>query len=167
MTYSNKTYVAFDGDKDIQYYYLMKAWKNNRNLSFNFYDAHDINTARDTSTEETIKQRLRERMANAKSFVLLVGEGTRYLYKFVRWEIEQAIKRDLPIIVVNLNGLRKMDSDRCPPILSEQLAIHVPFKQAIVEYALENWIDSHYKHRKNGDTGPYYYKDSVYNSLGI
>ena len=153
--------------KDIQYYYLMKAWKNNRNLSFNFYDAHDINTARDTSTEETIKQRLRERMANAKSFVLLVGEGTRYLYKFVRWEIEQAIKRDLPIIVVNLNGLRKMDSDRCPPILSEQLAIHVPFKQAIVEYALENWIDSHYKHRKNGDTGPYYYKDSVYNSLGI
>ena len=167
MTYSNKTYVAFDGDKDIHYYYLMKAWKNNENLSFNFYDAHDINTARDTSTEETIKQRLRERMANAKSFVLLVGESTRYLYKFVRWEIEQAIKRDLPIIVVNLNGLRKMDSDRCPPILSEQLAIHIPFKQAIVEYALENWIESHYKHRKNGDTGPYYYKDSVYRNLGI
>lgn len=27
MTYSNKSYVAFDGDKDIHYYYLMKAWK--------------------------------------------------------------------------------------------------------------------------------------------
>lgn len=27
MTYRNKTYVAFDGDKDIRYYRLMQAWK--------------------------------------------------------------------------------------------------------------------------------------------
>ena len=26
MAYRNKTYVAFDGDKDIRYYRLMKAW---------------------------------------------------------------------------------------------------------------------------------------------
>jgi len=167
MTYSNKTYVAFDGDKDIHYYYLMKAWKNNKHHSFNFYDAHDINAARDTSTEETIKARLRERMSNAKAFVLLVGESTRYLYKFVRWEIEQAISRDIPIIVVNLNGLKKMDNDRCPPILADKLAIHIPFKQAIVEYALEHWIDSHVAHRRKGDSGPYFYKENVYKSLGL
>jgi Thoeris protein ThsB, TIR-like domain len=167
MVYSNKTYVAFDGDKDIHYYYLMKAWKSSEYVSFNFYDAHDINTARDTSLEETIKKRLKERMSNAKSFVLLVGENTRYLYKFIRWEIEQAIKKDIPIIVVNLNGKKQMDSNRCPPILSDHLAIHIPFKQAIVEYALNNWIDSHYKHRRKGDTGPYYYEGHVYNKLGL
>ena len=27
MSYRNKTYVAFDGDNDIKYYWLMKAWK--------------------------------------------------------------------------------------------------------------------------------------------
>ena len=167
MTYSNKTYVAFDGDKDIHYYYLMKAWKSSKHHSFNFYDAHDINTARDTSSEATIKARLRERMSNAKSFVILVGESTRYLYKFVRWEIDQAIVRDIPIIVVNLNGLKKMDSNRCPPILANQLAIHIPFKQAIVEYALENWIDSHASHKRKSETGPYFYKESVYRSLGL
>jgi hypothetical protein len=167
MPYSNKTYVAFDGDKDIHYYYLLRAWKSSNNQSFNFYDAHDINTARDSSLESTIKDRLRERMANAKCFVLLVGEGTRYLYKFVRWEIEQAINRNLPIIVVNLNGLKKMDNNRCPPILANELAIHIPFKQAIVSYALENWIDSHNSHKRKGDSGPYYYKDSVYKSLGL
>src|SRR5574337_1273317 len=74
MAYRNKTYVAFDGDKDIRYYLLMKAWKQSDKTDFNFYDAHDLNTARDSSQEESIKRQLRERMANSKVFVLLIGE---------------------------------------------------------------------------------------------
>lgn len=167
MAYSNKTYVAFDGDKDIHYYYLMKAWKSSKHHSFNFYDAHDVNTARDASQEATIKARLRERMSNAKAFVLLVGDSTRYLYKFVRWEIDLAISENIPIIVVNLNGLKQIDNNRCPPILSNQLAIHIPFKQAIVKFALENWTDSSDTHRRSGKSGPYYYQDSVYRDLGL
>ena len=42
MAYTNKTYVAFDADNDIHYYQLMKAWKQNDNTNFNFYDAHDL-----------------------------------------------------------------------------------------------------------------------------
>lgn len=167
MAYRNKTYVAFDGDRDISYYYLMKAWKSNQHVGFNFYDAHDINTARDTSTPQTIKRRLRERMRNAKCFVLLLGEHTRYLYRFVRWEIALAIEGDLPIIVVNLNGTRRMDDNQCPPILRDELAIHVPFKQSIVEYALKNWPNSHLKHRLNDEDGTHYYKRRVYESLGL
>ena len=167
MAYRNKTYVAFDGDKDIYYYYLMKAWRSNQHVEFNFFDAHDINTARDTSTEQTIKRRLRERMGYAKCFVLLVGESTRYLFRFVRWEIELSIESDLPIIAVNLNGTRRMDDDRCPPVLRNELAIHVSFKQSIMEYALRNWPSSHMRHRRNNENGPHYYKDSVYRSHGI
>ena len=48
MAYRNKTYVAFDGDNDMRYYQLMKAWNQNDSTSFNFHDAHDINSARDT-----------------------------------------------------------------------------------------------------------------------
>ena len=72
----------------------MKACRQRDSSLFNFYDAHDINNALDTSTEETIKRRLRERMMNSNVFVLLVGEKTRFLYRFVRWEIELAIKKD-------------------------------------------------------------------------
>jgi hypothetical protein len=52
MAYRNKTYVTFDGDSDIRYYNLMKAWRQNDNTDFNFYDAHDLNTALDTSSIE-------------------------------------------------------------------------------------------------------------------
>lgn len=167
MSYRNKTYLAFDGDNDIHYYWLMRAWKQSDRSTFNFYDAHDLNTARDTSLETPIKAQLAIRIRNSKAFVLLVGENTRYLYKFVKWEIEQAISRDLPIVAVNLNGLRQMDEERCPPVLRPELAMHVSFKCAILEYALENWTTQHASLRREGKSGSYYYKTQVYQRLGL
>src|SRR6266436_2103965 len=130
MPYRNKTFVSFDGDTDIRYYRLMQAWKQNDGIEFNFYNAHDLNTARDSSQEESIKQQLAERMRNSKNFILLVGERPRYLTKFVRWEIEQAISRDMAFIVVNLNGRRSMDAERCPLLAQQALAVHIPFNAA-------------------------------------
>jgi hypothetical protein len=167
MPYRNKTFVSFDGDLDMSYYRLMQAWKQNDGIAFNFYDAHDLNTARDSSQEASIKAQLAERMRNTKVFVLLVGELTRYLQKFVRWEIEQAIRRDLPIIAVNLNGRRFMDEDRCPAVLRAELAIHVSFNAAIMQHALDNWPASHMQCRQRQATGPYYYKENVYLGLGL
>lgn len=167
MPYRNKTFVSFDGDTDIHYYRLMQAWHQNDGFDFNFYNAHDLNTARDTSQEESIKAQLAERMRNTKIFVLLVGENTRYLYKFVRWEIEQAIRRDLPIIAVNLNGTRSMDSERCPTLLRDRLAIHISFNVAIMRHALDNWPASDERFRREGKSGPYYYEAGVYSGVGL
>lgn len=166
MVYRNKTYVAFDGDNDMKYYKLMKAWKQNDNTDFNFYDAHDLNIARDSSQEESIKSQLRIRMANSKVFVLLIGERTKYLTKFVKWEIELAIKKELPIICVNLNGKKRKDS-LCPKNLDGSLSIFIPFRSKIMQYALEDWPSSDATYRKNGKDGTYYYKDFVYDKLGI
>lgn len=167
MAYTNKTYVAFDADNDIRYYRLMQAWKYNDNISFNFYDAHDLNNLMSGSNEETIKRKLAERLSNTKLFILLVGNSTKFLYKFVRWEIEQAINKNIPIIVVNLNGKKNKDNDLCPAILNENLAVHVSYNQKIIQYAMNNWIQSDIEYRKNGKTGAYYYKDSVYSDLGL
>jgi hypothetical protein len=61
MAYRNKTYICFDGDTDMNYYRLMQAWKDNENHDFNFHNAHDLNTSRDSSQEESIKRQLRDR----------------------------------------------------------------------------------------------------------
>lgn len=166
MAYRNKVYVSMDADNDLHYYYLMKAWKQNDYSSFNFYDAHDINNIYDKS-EASIKAGLQERFRNTKVFVLLVGEHTRYLYRYVRWEIEQAIKREIPCIVVNLNGKRSLDQDLCPALMRDSLAIHISFNAKIMHYALENWPAQSEEYRRNGETGPYYYIASVYEKLGL
>lgn len=167
MAYSNKTYVAFDGDNDISYYRLMTAWKQNENIKFNFYNAHDLNNARDSSLESSIKRQLTERIKNTKVFVLLIGESTQYLYKFVRWEIEKAIELKLPIICVNLNGIRNKDDERCPPILRAALAVHISFNAKILQYALEYWPNFHQKVQNEGKTGAYYYNEQTYRDLGL
>ena len=167
MPYRNKTFVSFDGDTDMAYYRLMQAWKQNDGIEFNFYNAHDLNVARDSSQEASIKAQLAERMRNSKVFILLIGERTRYLFKFVRWEIEQAIRRDMPIIAVNLNGTRFMDQDRCPPLIREELGVHISFNAAIMQHALDNWPVSHASLRQQRQSGPYYYKAEVYRGLGL
>lgn len=166
-TYTNKTYVAFDADNDIRYYRLMQAWKKNDNTSFNFYDAHDLNNLMAWSSEETIKAKLAERLNNTKIFILLVGDKTKFLYKFVRWEIEQAIKKKIPIVVVNLNGKRSMDSELCPAILVDELSVHVSFNQKIIEYAINNWPNSDASYKLDNKTGAFYYKELIYKQLGL
>ena len=167
MPYRNRTYVAFDADSDIRYYRLMTAWRQSDKSDFNFNNAHDLINIWQHSSEETIKRNLRERMTNSKIFILLVGEKTKYLYKYVKWEIEQAIKLDLPIIVVNLNGKRSMDNDKCPAVLRNKLALHVSFNSKIIQLALEKWSDLHYQYSKEGKTGSFYYNDRIYSNLGL
>jgi hypothetical protein len=167
MAYRNKIYVAFDADNDIHYYRLMQAWKQNDGTTFDFYDAHDLNNLMSWSTEDTIKGKLQERLRSTKVFVLLVGEKTKYLHKFVRWEIEQAIKRGLPIIVINLNGKRYKDDDLCPAILNGELAVHVSFNQKIIAKALDGWEDFDRECRRTSKTGDYKYDADVYRGLGL
>jgi hypothetical protein len=167
MPYRNKTYVCFDGDTDMSYYRLMQAWHQNDNSTFTFYNAHDLNAARDSSLEASIKRQLRERLLNTKLFIVLIGENTRYLVKFVKWEMEQALDLGLPIIGVNLNGLRQQDTERCPPTIRARLAIYVSYNPKIMQYALEHWPSSHASLTAQGKQGPYYYPASIYTSLGI
>lgn len=169
MAYRNKTYVAFDGDNDIRYYNLMKAWKQSDNTDFNFYDAHELNNARDTSMPESIKKQLSTRMANSKMFVLLLGEKTRYLTKFVKWEVEHAIYLNLPIVVVNLNGKKEEDTTRMPSWLNNELCISCSFNSKIIQYSLEHWGDYHYEYQNDASKkGKHYsWKADVYESLGL
>ncbi|MEO3433899.1 TIR domain-containing protein [Inquilinus sp. CAU 1745] len=166
MAYRNRTYIAFDGDNDMHYYRLMTAWSAHEGFNFDIYNAHDLNTSRDSSQEESIKRQLRERFANSKLFMVLIGEKIRYLTKFVKWEIETAIRLDLPIIGINLIGSRGQD-DRCPSSMRDTLAIYVPFNEKIITHAMNNWPSSHATNRRAGETGWFYYEDQFYKSLGL
>jgi len=166
MAYRNKTYIAFDGDNDMHYYRLMTAWKANDGFSLNFHNAHELNTARDSSQEESIKRQLRERFANSKLLVVLIGANTKYLTKFVKWEMEVALRLGLPIIGVNLNGSRQMD-DSCPPAIRDELVVYTSFNHNIIEYGMDHWPAQFHSLRSAGTTGNRYYNDDVYRRLGL
>jgi hypothetical protein len=166
MGYRNKTYVIFDGDNDIWAYRYMKGWKQKENIDFDFHDAHDLNTITNNSSEDNTKRKLRERFSSAKQVIVLVGDKTKNLYKFVRWEMEVALKLKLPIIAVNLNDLREYDVDLCPPILRDEYVMHVSYKAKIIKYALDEFpLQYNQSNRPEGVNRSY--KKSVYDSLGL
>jgi hypothetical protein len=84
MGYCNKTYIIFDGDNDMWAYGYMKGWKVSKHIAFDFHDAHDLKPLTDRASKDTIRQRLRERFSTAKHVIVLVGEQTQHLYRFVR-----------------------------------------------------------------------------------
>jgi hypothetical protein len=134
------TYVIFDGDKDRYAYVFMRGWKVNERVEFDFRDAHDLGAMTGRAQDEAyVKSELRKRMDASKQVIVLVGESTKNLRKFVGWEIDLAVSLELPIIVVNLNGYRQMDPDRCPVPFRTGYIVHVAYKRAIIKYALDNF----------------------------
>lgn len=172
MSYKNKTYVIFDagdgkiGDKDICYYRTMTMWKQSEKIDFNFHNAHNYNNLTPRAQEAQIKKKLRERFSNAKQVVVLVGENTKANDAYVLWELEIAQKLDLPIVVVYVDGSRKFRKSSCPTILDGANCIHVSFNAKIIKFALDNFPASYAKKDKKVK-GNWYYKDSVYEKLGL
>lgn len=137
---SGTAYVIFDGDNDKWAYGFMKGWKQNENVDFDFEDAHDLdNMTGRAQDEKYVKTRLQERMNRSSAIVVLVGEKTKNLYKYVRWELELALQLGLPIIVANLNNKTQKDVDLCPAVIRDVCAVHVPFKAKAIKHALETW----------------------------
>ena len=80
--------------------------------------------------------------------------------------MDVALGLNLPIIAVNLNGLREMDADFCPPILRREYVVHIPFKLKIIKYALD-YFPNQYNRRDADAKGPLAYPNSVYRELGL
>ena len=169
MSYRNKTYIAF-ASEDISSYRLMEAWRENQNIDLDFFDAHDLFVSRDTSKPETIRANLRERMKTAKQFVLLGsadakkkgGDGS----SFLAYEIETMVSLGLPVVIANLDGDRTVDKNFIPtPLLdADYYTMSVSFQPKIIKYVLDNYAT---EYSDSDKTGPYYYKSSVYDNLGL
>jgi hypothetical protein len=169
MSYRNKTYVAF-ASEGIHCYRLMEAWRDNEKIDFNFHNAHDLATARDSSLPETIRGRLRERLNNTKQVVVLgsakgkskAGDGKSFFY----YEIETVVKLNLLVVIANLDGDRTVDRNFIPKRFLDEdyYTISVSFQPKIIQYALEYYAS---KFTASNNSGRYFYKSSVYERLGL
>ena len=151
-----RTFIGFSST-DIRYYRLMQAWKENEHIDFDFTDCQLSNEIR-SEDKAYIKSKVRARITMAGKYAMLIGEDTRYKYKYVRWEAEVALEKNCTIIGINLDGSRRMVERTCPPIIRNIGAIFVPYSPKIVAYALENY--------QMHEDDNYHYKDRVYRELG-
>lgn len=136
-------YIVFDGDNDGWAYRYMNGWKANRNIDFTYQNAHDLDTMTSRAqNEQYVKSKLQERMNQSSAVVVLIGEKTKNLYKFVRWELELALELQLPIIAANLNKQNGQDDALCPAIIRDKgCVVHIPYTLEALKFAMANWPD--------------------------
>lgn len=167
-SHTDPSYVIFDGDNDGWAYHFMRGWKANERINFNFIDAHDLDTMTSRAlSEDYVKRNLEGRMRQSSAVIALIGEKTKNLYRFVRWELELALELKRPIIAANLNESRYQDAN-CPPIIRDQCVVHVPFKMRAIRFALDNWPDEYRRLTavdKQG--GARHYGSHVYTNIGL
>ena len=154
---ASRVFVSFSSEDKI-YFDLMKAWKYNKNMDFDFIDLQ-IDREINSENEQYIKSILRDKITRSGTCIQMIGDNTKSKHKYVRWEAEVAIEKNCRLICVNINGDRQMNSSLTPPILKNKGAIFVSFNASIIQYALDNF------QKKEDDN--WRYKNSVYDELGL
>ncbi len=84
---------------------------------------------------------------------MIIGEKTKNLVKFVRSELELTLKKDIPLIAVNLNDRRQCDDDRCLAVIRDEYVVHIPFKAKMLQYALDHFPAEHRRKRPECQRG--------------
>jgi len=154
---ASRVFVGFDSE-DKRYFDLMKAWKYNKSMDFDFIDLQ-LNVGINSNSEVYIKSLLRKKITNAGTFVQVIGNNTKSKHKYVRWEAEVAIEKNCRLICVNINGDSSMNDSLTPPIPKNKGTMFVPFNASIIKYTLDNFV------KKENDN--WYWNNSVYEELGL
>lgn len=79
MVKRTKTYLAGDWSGDKNLIDKLHEWNDNKRLALHFTDVHSLTSSNDTTLNCNIKKSLRQRMDISKTFVLIVGKGTKSL----------------------------------------------------------------------------------------
>ncbi|KKO89197.1 hypothetical protein AAW12_24040 [Sphingobacterium sp. Ag1] len=182
MAYRNGTYVAFHAngtnyplDSDIRYYNIIKAWSGRTSDDFTIVNSHDKTGAvRDTSSKETLRRSLKERLNNSKNMILIIGETTKNDDDWVPFEIEYAVDTcKIPLIITYVDVSTPIYD--CTPLLSKlpaalrtriadrtASAIHIPFNKN----ALKDALRFTFNFKPNG-YGKGVYSEQAYKNFGM
>ena len=156
-----------DCENDVWAYDQMRRWEACKNINFQLFNIQGFRQLFQNFSENYIKQKIKERIFDAKQVVLLIGEKTHRLSKFIDWELNLVLEMDLPIIAVNLNDIQYLGKNLCPLVLKNKNVLFVSFQAMIIMYALENFPHFYSNILDKTNKTDYYYGNDVYQELGI
>lgn len=149
-----RTYIAADWDGDRDLVDQIYEWNESSRWGMHFPDAHDLMQSRDASKACSIKESLRKRLEQSKTFVLIVGDSTDRVTKgacrycpsynsytklcaaggcadslgFVQYECCYAVSHQGVMRIVVLYNSTYANREKCPALL-RRVGTHVPARR--------------------------------------
>ena len=165
MSNSEKIYVALDAINDMNNYKKLMDFRKQDGSVFDFYNGARFAKEIDKASDEVVKTSIQENMEEADIILVLLCKTVKSMRKFVKWQLEYAVSKNKPIIVMNNSRIRGMDTDITPTILKNHLCLFVPYEEKALEVACAYWPKSFKEHRANGDKTPFKYDSTVYEQI--
>jgi hypothetical protein len=152
MVYRTKTYIAADWDGDSNAVEQLKKWNDSEKWSLSFTDVHEAAQSSDDSLNCSIKASLAKRMDISKTFVLIVGSGTKSRRSgectyctnfgngkcktghtvsndsFIEYECKKAVRDSENIKLVVLYNAATVDKSKCPDAI-KAYSTHAPMQK--------------------------------------
>lgn len=142
------TYFGFDGlgqanptQSDFKYYATVLGWDAAKGIDFKLVNSHDkASSVRDSSTLETLKASIRQRLSASKNMVVVISGDTRKSGSLLSYEIEKAVDHyKIPLIIAYTGYTSILEPsslhEMWPNTLTTRInnrtaqAIHIPFKK--------------------------------------
>lgn len=160
MAAKKKIFVCYDKANDSTYFNMLEAWMT-EDVQFITYEPvfERVNTPK---TIANFLTSINEKIKGVDAFVLLVSENTRNLDYNMMVELNVALANEIPIIAINVNGLRSLDDTNCPSILKDKHVLHIALDSKVFKTAIDLWPKYFNEHLQDENLGPRYFKDSVY-----
>ena len=152
----NKLYVIFDA-RDSSYYHSIKAWLQDEDIAF----CNDS-----IPSDSSIGKAIPEKISKANCCLFIVSENSKLLGDNILTELNEVCIKQIPIIALNVNGMRHCDTTICPIELQDKFILHIPLNQKVIIKALEVW-PTYYSANKAIKRGSVYFTDNVYQKLGL
>lgn len=165
MSSNEKIYVAFDAVNDMASYNLLLDFKKQDGSIFAFYNGAKYAKELDKVSDDILKASIQGNMDDADIVLILLSKTVKSMRRFVKWQIEYALSKNKPVIVMNNSKIRGMDLDITPTILKNHLSLFIPFEEKALEVACTYWPKSFKEHRSNGEKTPYRYEYEVYKQI--
>ncbi len=165
MAYTGKIYIAYDALNDKALISKIKEFRQSDGSIFDFYDGSRFVKDLDKVSDINLKALIQENMEEADIVLVLLSKTLKSMRRFSKWQIEYAISKNKPIIVMNNSRLRGIDYDVCPTALKNHLCLIIPNDEKALELACINWPKSHKAHHGNNDKLPYRYDAEVYKEV--
>ena len=159
MDDKKRIYVIFDHSTDMLTFSELKSSCNLKEKNNYFYT---IDYRDDVNNEAKAYLAIK----TAFTVIVLVDSYSKYLGGMYDYEIENAIKQEKPIIVVNKNGERSMDLENCPLLLRDKFALHIANFPDIINTAILVW-PLYYNLRKKEGKHSMYLEDSIYKHFNL
>ena len=86
--------------------------------------------------------------------------------KYISWQVTYLANEKKPLVCVNTNGIRSVDSTFLPAKLKRgALSLHIPLNKETFNMAIDNWPRFHEKFVAEGKNGMFKFPESIYKQM--